>query len=264
MSQSLPSVRHGSADRDAVVRHRRMRRRHVSRKVQWVLGAAAVLVLLTMVLTPDRVRPSAAPDPRGPLASVAGAVPSAPLPLQPLWRPAGTVFNRKAASSAMPFGLGARKAGPLESLDRWHQIYTFSVRYRVKPDLTRRIYDAALVAGIEPDLAFRVVRAESEFNPRAISKVGAVGLTQLMPATARELEPQITREALLDPDTNLRIGLRYLRVLIREQKGDLRMALLTYNRGPAAVQQALSNGADPANGYDSLVMRGYRGRGVLD
>ncbi len=263
MSQSLPSARNGTTGRDAAVRRRRMRRRRVSRNVQRVVGAAALLVLLTVLLTPDRVRPTAAPDPRGPLASVAGTAPSA-LPLQPLWRPAGTVFNRRAASAAMPFGLATRKASALESLDRWHQIYTFSVRYRVKPDLTRRIYDAALVAGIEPDLAFRVVRAESEFNPRAISKVGAVGLTQLMPATAREFEPQITREALLDPDTNLRIGLRYLRVLIREQKGDLRMALLTYNRGPAAVQQALSNGADPANGYDSLVMRGYRGRGVLD
>jgi soluble lytic murein transglycosylase-like protein len=241
-----------------------MRRRHVSRKVQRVVGGVAVLLLLTVVLTPERSRPTAAPDPRGPLASIAGPAPSASLPLQPLWRPAGTIFNRKATSAALPFGIGTRKVGALESLDRWHQIYTFSVRYHVKPELTRRIYDAALVAGIEPDLAFRLVRAESEFNPRAISKVGAIGLTQVMPATAREFEPQITREALLDPDTNLRVGLSYLRVLIRENKGDLRMALLTYNRGPVAVQQALSAGTNPANGYDSQIMRGYRGRGVLD
>lgn len=263
MSQSLPSVRQPGASHDVVARRKRMRRRQMSRKAQRVVGAVAALLLLAWILTPERATPTSAPDPRGPLASVAGPVPAA-LPVQPLWRPAGSVFSRKAASPALPFGTASRKASALETLDRWHRIYTFSVQYRVKPDLTRRIYDAALTAGIEPDLAFRLVRAESEFNPRAVSKAGAVGLTQLMPATAREFEPQITREALLDPDTNLRIGLRYLRVLIREQHGDLRMALLTYNRGPTAVQQALNTGADPANGYESLIMRGYHGRGVLD
>jgi len=108
------------------------------------------------------------------------------------------------------------------------------------------------------------VQVESRFNPRAGSPAGAVGLTQLMPATAREFHPGITREALLDPATNLRIGFRYLRALIREQKGDLRLALLVYNRGPVAVGQDLARGVDPTNGYEKVVMRGYRGRGVLD
>jgi soluble lytic murein transglycosylase-like protein len=69
---------------------------------------------------------------------------------------------------------------------------------------------------------------------------------------------------LLDPDVNLRIGLRYLRALIREQKGDLKLALLIYNRGPVAVQKSLSMGMSPANGYESIVSKGYRGRGILD
>ena len=108
------------------------------------------------------------------------------------------------------------------------------------------------------------MRVESVFDPTALSPVGAVGLTQLMLGTARVYEADVTREDLMIPEVNLRIGLRYLRELIREYKGDLRLALLTYNRGPVAVQNALSMGLDPANGYELIVMRGYRGRGTLD
>jgi soluble lytic murein transglycosylase-like protein len=85
-----------------------------------------------------------------------------------------------------------------------------------------------------------------------------------MLGTAREFEPSVTREQLLDAETNLRIGFRYLRALIRENRGNLRLALLTYNRGPVAVQNAINQGLDPANGYELVVMRGYRGRGTLD
>jgi soluble lytic murein transglycosylase-like protein len=189
----------------------------------------------------------------------------ASLPLQPSWRPAGEVLKRKATQPpSLPFGLDPREAERRESLSRWHRIFTYSTRYRIKPDLARRIYDASVTAGIEPELAFRLVRVESVFDPSAASPVGAMGLTQLMLGTAREFEPNVTREQLLDPDINLRIGLKYLRSLIREYKGNLKLALLVYNRGPVAVQNALSLGRDPTNGYESVVMRGYRGRGVLD
>ena len=85
-----------------------------------------------------------------------------------------------------------------------------------------------------------------------------------MLGTAREFERNVTREQLLDPDINLRIGFKYLRGLIREYKGDLKLALLVYNRGPVAVQRSLSMGLSPANGYESIVTKGYRGRGYLD
>jgi soluble lytic murein transglycosylase-like protein len=102
------------------------------------------------------------------------------------------------------------------------------------------------------------------FRTRAVSRAGALGLTQLMLGTAREFEPTVTREQLLDADVNLRIGFKYLRGLIREYKGDLKLALLVYNRGPVAVQKSLSMGRSPANGYESLITKGYRGRGVLE
>ncbi len=149
-------------------------------------------------------------------------------------------------------------------LERWHKIFGFSSTYRIGADLATSIYDIALAEGIEPDLAFRLVRVESEFNERATSRVGAVGLTQLMLPTARYFQKDITRDRLYDRDTNLRIGFRYLRTLIREQKGNVQLALLVYNRGPVAVANSRQQGRDPSNGYERVVMKGYTGRGVVD
>ena len=149
-------------------------------------------------------------------------------------------------------------------LDRANKVIAFSAKYRVTADLAGAIYDIAMQEGIEPDLGFRLVKLESEFNERATSPVGAVGLTQVMPATARYFVKSATRESLYQRETNLRVGFRYLRSLIREYKGNLKIALLVYNRGPAAVDAALDMGLDPANGYDRIVMKGYRGRGTVD
>jgi soluble lytic murein transglycosylase-like protein len=149
-------------------------------------------------------------------------------------------------------------------LDRWHKIFSYSSQYRVGADLATSIFDIASAEGIEPDLAFRLVRVESEFNERATSPVGAVGLTQLMLPTARYFQKGITREQLYDRDTNLRIGFRYLRTLVRENKGNVRLALLVYNRGPTAVQNSRNQGLDPSNGYERVVMKGYNGPGVID
>jgi soluble lytic murein transglycosylase-like protein len=149
-------------------------------------------------------------------------------------------------------------------LDRANKVIAYSSKYRVAADLAGSIYDIAMEEGIEPDLGFRLVKLESEFNERATSPVGAVGLTQVMPSTARYFVKTATRESLYNRETNLRVGFRYLRSLIREYKGNLKIALLVYNRGPAAVDAALGMGLDPANGYDRIVMKGYRGRGTVD
>src|SRR5688572_32557210 len=140
-------------------------------------------------------------------------------------------------------------------LDRWHKIFGFSSQYRVGADLATSIYDISLAEGLEPELAFRLVRVESEFNERATSPVGAVGLTQLMLPTARYFQKGITREQLYDRDTNLRIGFRYLRTLVRENKGNVQLALLVYNRGPTAVRNSRNKGLDPSNGYERIVMK---------
>ena len=143
----------------------------------------------------------------------------------------------------------------------------FAMRYRIPTDQARLIQDVARAEGIDPELGFRLVRVESAFNPQARSRVGALGLTQLMPSTARWLERGITRQAILEPRTNLRIGFRYLRSLIAKYDGDLQLALLAYNRGDGAVDRDLRRGRNPENGYSRMVLgtglQRYAGTGLV-
>ena len=67
-----------------------------------------------------------------------------------------------------------------------------------------------------------------------------------------------------DRDLNLTIGFRHLRSLIKTYRGDVQLALLAYNRGGVAVELDRELGLDPSNGYDRIVLKGYKGKGVLD
>lgn len=138
----------------------------------------------------------------------------------------------------------------------------YAAEFDIQFELAHDILSAAIEARVEPKMAFNLVRAESSFRPSAVSPVGALGLTQLMPATARWLEPGMTRGDMLDPRTNLRVGFRYLRQLIETYDGDERLALTAYNRGPGTVDGLLSRGRDPGNGYADLVLTGHSDRHV--
>lgn len=141
-------------------------------------------------------------------------------------------------------------------LARLRAIHQQSARHAIPADLAERIHEIAVGEGIHPDLAFALVRVESRFTPRAVSEAGAVGLTQVLPSTAFWLEPELTRSQLFDEQTNLRLGFRYLRQLIGQYGGDVRLALLAYNRGPGRVDEIRRAGGDPANGYARKVLRG--------
>jgi soluble lytic murein transglycosylase-like protein len=148
--------------------------------------------------------------------------------------------------------------------ERAEKIMQYSTKYGITAGMAGNVFDASLREGIDPELAFRLVRLESEFNPRAVSKVGALGLTQLMPSTAKMLDSKVvTREQLFNPQTNLRVGFRYLRSLLDMYKGNVNHALLAYNRGEDAVWRDLRAGVDPGNGYDRWVMRDYKGKGLV-
>ena len=144
--------------------------------------------------------------------------------------------------------------------ERADKIIQFSTRFGVTADMAGKVFDASVREGLDPELAFRLVRLESDFNEHAISKVGAIGLSQVMPSTARVLDKSVTREALFNGKTNLRVGFKYLRGLLRMFKGNVNLALLAYNRGEDAVWRDVKAGVNPGNGYDRWVMRDYKGK----
>jgi hypothetical protein len=143
--------------------------------------------------------------------------------------PAATQEAPQGAAPPGPLAraLDARKAPPPGSSgagDTDLQVDTAS------PFYTRAIQIAS-EEGLDPQIFTRLIAQESRYNPNAVSRQGAIGLTQLMPETARGLG--VTNP--YDPDENMRGGARYLRQMLDRYQGDYTKALAAYNAGPGNV-----------------------------
>jgi len=95
-------------------------------------------------------------------------------------------------------------------------------------------------ARLDPYLAAAVIREESQYDTRAVSRTGALGLMQLMPETARSMArrlggPEVIREDLFNQEINIRYGTRYLEELVEQFSGNVVYAVAAYNAGPVAV-----------------------------
>jgi len=119
------------------------------------------------------------------------------------------------------------------------------------------ISDKSYKYNIEPAIIKAVITAESNWDPRAISHKGAIGLMQLMPTTAEDM--QVINP--FDPEENIEGGTRYLRYLLNRFNGDLNVALAAYNAGPARVERTGGVPAIPETiQYIKKVNRIYNGK----
>lgn len=143
----------------------------------------------------------------------------------------------RAAHAVARTSLRRDLSGPITAQNRpvWEVAYPNAFR-----ELITKHSQAA--NGLDPDLLQALMREESALDPKALSWAGALGLTQLMPSTARAVAAQlkikrVTTEMLLDPDVNIRLGAAYLSRLVQRYGGTHQLALASYNAGENAVDR---------------------------
>ena len=101
-------------------------------------------------------------------------------------------------------------------------------------EIDEAINDAASRHNVDPNLVRALVKVESNFNPNAVSRKGAMGLMQLMPQTARQMKLINP----FNPEQNIDAGVRHLRDLLDTYRGDVRLSLAAYNAGMGAVSRS--------------------------
>lgn len=186
-------------------------------------------------------------------------------------RDAPQLHDERQASAAAPSEVDAGAKPPrapehgsdarllTRILDRFDARHT-ALNERERSRLARVIVEESRLHDLSPELVMAVIEVESAGYHLAESQVGALGLMQLLPTTARELAEKRGIEwrgphTLFDPVINVRLGTAYLRELSDRYGGDVEMALAAYNWGPGRIDRRVQRGAALPKRYVEQVRR---------
>jgi soluble lytic murein transglycosylase len=134
----------------------------------------------------------------------------------------------------------------------------------VDPSLWKAAYPTGLLptikgqgaSAVDPYLVAAIIREESQYDRQAVSRVGAIGLMQVMPGTANNVAqrlglPAVGRDDLFDQETNIQIGVRYVEQLLEQFSGNVALTIASYNAGPLIVTSWMAQ--HPGRSQDEFI-----------